>query len=410
MPVLPWMLRLDTFVILLFIIHVWTFLAEADVIASVPEEDTSIARPVIGCATLKGVPAKTVTESDPGLPRNMDKEYRVHLEEDEGDFDIFCCPDVGNIEYPDVGDTHSVSQPTDLLYAGSSITVTESVTSILAFAQSEDISGAGLGKLLNLINIHLPQPNKCLKTTHSFYKRLESADTKFKLDYYCSVCWKLRASSHDLCDTCVDPNRKVDYFVSLPLGPQIAKLFSRPGFVDKLQYKQNRTKKNESHFEDIYDGELYKEAGIFLCNGYNISLMWYTDGISLYEADNVLDDVVDQRRPKIYRRPYQLPLSVAFEMKNSSKVPSGYTKSGEEPKMTSRCILKCDTHTDLMTCPGGKFDGVTEEKIKAINNAIAEGKKWFLVANYWTNKDRVSVDIIPASKREQMKYPIFDTK
>lgn len=210
----------------------------------------------------------------------------MRLEEEEGEFDIFFCPNVGNIECPDVGNTQApISKPTDLLYAGAPLTVTESITSILAFAQKVDLSGAGLGELLNLINVHFLQPNNCLKSTHSFYKQLESADTKFKLDYYCSVCWKLRASFQDRCDTCIDGNRKVDYFVSLPLRPQIAKMFSRPGFVHKLRYRQNR-KKNQDYVEDIYDGKLHEETLIFLCDEYRISLMWYTDGKALYESSN----------------------------------------------------------------------------------------------------------------------------
>ncbi|KAK3910290.1 Exoglucanase B [Frankliniella fusca] len=258
---------------------------DAVVISNV-SEDSAVA-PLSACpAELHRTPIRITTTSEPGLSKNLDKEYVVHLEEEEGNFDVFCCPDVGDIDFPDVGKSEAVPHAPDLLYPGSSITVTESITSILAFAQSEDIIGAGLGKLLNLINIHLPQPNNCMKTTHSFYKQLESADAKFTLDYYCSVCWKIRASPQDICDTCIDPNRKVDYFVSLPLGPQIAKLFSRPGFVDKLQYKHKRTKKNQSNFEDIYDGRLYKEAGTFLCDELSMSLMWYTDGIALYECSS----------------------------------------------------------------------------------------------------------------------------
>ncbi|KAE8742233.1 hypothetical protein FOCC_FOCC012248 [Frankliniella occidentalis] len=178
----------------------------------------------------------------------------------------------------------------EALYQGAPITVTESLYSILSYAQSENLSGAGLDRLLKLINLHLPQPNKAVSTTHMFYNNLENCDFKFNLTYYCSRCWKFRASATDLCDTCIAPNKKVDYYVSLPIKSQIAKLLSRPDFLNKIRLKENREKKESVNLEDIYDGSIYEsvQAETISEDGSSVTLtlMWYTDGISLYECSS----------------------------------------------------------------------------------------------------------------------------
>lgn len=175
----------------------------------------------------------------------------------------------------------------DLVYKGARLTVEESVYATISFCQSEHVSGRGLGRLLGLLDLHCPEDNNLLKTSHMFFKQLESVDTSFEVTHYCSLCFKFRQSSTNLCDTCTDPKRKVDYFVALPLKPQFEKLYSRPGFAESLKYKRNRTKINEDNYEDIYDAKTYKNAEqIFLKNDCDLSLMWYTDGIALYECSS----------------------------------------------------------------------------------------------------------------------------
>lgn len=184
-----------------------------------------------------------------------------------------------------IGVTAESASSSDLLYKGARITVEESVYATISFCQSEHISGSGLGRLLGLIEIHCPENNKLLKTDHMFFKKLESVDTPFEVTHYCSRCFKFRQSSKDLCDTCTDPKRKVDYFVKPPLKSQFDKKFSRKEFVESLRHKKNRTKQKEENYEDIYDGEVYKDAEkIYLKNEYGLTLMWYTDGIALYEC------------------------------------------------------------------------------------------------------------------------------
>lgn len=113
------------------------------------------------------------------------------------------------------------------LYSGSSITIMESLASILSFVQCEHLSGAGLGRLLSLISLHLPKPNKFFETNHNLLKLLETLDDPVEIHYFCSNCYKIRSSQDDLCDRCTDETRTVCYFIKFPLLPQLAAMFKR---------------------------------------------------------------------------------------------------------------------------------------------------------------------------------------
>lgn len=173
------------------------------------------------------------------------------------------------------------------LYNGAPIDQWESLASILTFVQSEHISGAGLGRLLSLIDLHLPKPNKFLKTSTRLFKVLEGLDEPVKIHYFCSVCYKVRKSASDLCDTCKDENKCVLFFIQFPLEPQLRNKFARPHFVEDLKHKEKRTKKDINNIEDIYDGEVYKEAEkSFLESCINITLMWNTDGMQIFKSNS----------------------------------------------------------------------------------------------------------------------------
>lgn len=65
-------------------------------------------------------------------------------------------------------------------------------------------------------------------------------------------------------------------------------MYHRPGFVDELQHRFNRTKENNQNNEDIYDGAVYKELyGDFRSNKNSISLMSFTDGVSHFKSKNL---------------------------------------------------------------------------------------------------------------------------
>ncbi|KAK3924258.1 1,4-alpha-glucan branching enzyme GlgB, partial [Frankliniella fusca] len=172
----------------------------------------------------------------------------------------------------------------DPIYPGAPVNLWESLTAILTFVQSEHISGVGLGRLLSLIDLHLPQPNNLLKTKHSVFKILEHTDEPVQLHYFCSVCYKSRKSPSELCDSCTDPARKVDYFITFSLAHQMKSLFKRPDFVQNIRYNQTRVKENFQNIEDIYD-ELKAESRGFTSNG--ITFMFNTDRVPVFKSNSL---------------------------------------------------------------------------------------------------------------------------
>ncbi|KAK3910876.1 GMP reductase [Frankliniella fusca] len=92
-------------------------------------------------------------------------------------------------------------------------------------------------------------------------------------------------SKDSVCERCGD-NTKSAFFIEIQLIHQLQKLFLRPGFVEQLMYRFNRVKKHAVNYEDIYDGNVYKEQieNGFLSHVHNISLMWYTDGIQIFKS------------------------------------------------------------------------------------------------------------------------------
>lgn len=64
-------------------------------------------------------------------------------------------------------------------------------------------------------------------------------------------------------------------------------LYQRNGFYGLLQSRFQRNKKCGDNYEDIYDGQVYKqlsEPGNHLSYRNNISFSWNTDGVSLYKS------------------------------------------------------------------------------------------------------------------------------
>jgi hypothetical protein len=137
------------------------------------------------------------------------------------------------------------------LYPGAPIDLQESLTAILSFVQSEHITGSGLARLLTLIDLHLPKPNKLLKSNHAIFKLLQDDKEPVNINFFCNMCYKPRTSATDLCDVCNSQARRVNYFISFSLVHQLKKMFARPNFVYDLSYPSRRVKQNPDAHEDI---------------------------------------------------------------------------------------------------------------------------------------------------------------
>lgn len=92
---------------------------------------------------------------------------------------------------------------------------------------------------------------------------------------------------YSFCSRDLTHSENTSFFIEIPIASQIRDFFARPGFLQLLEHRFTRVKKDPDNIEDIYDGELYKQhMGIngILSDVKNISLMWNTDGIPVFKS------------------------------------------------------------------------------------------------------------------------------
>ncbi|KAK3931070.1 Conserved oligomeric Golgi complex subunit 3 [Frankliniella fusca] len=174
------------------------------------------------------------------------------------------------------------------LYLGAQLTLRESLIAILTFVLTHHLTGNSLIDLLSLIILHCPLNNSCVKSLYSFKKFFKDVGKEILIcHYYCSVCFKMITERNAPCEQC-DRITGTSYFIEIPSLNQLKILFSRPGFYNQLQYRFHRQKKHANNIEDIYDGAIYKEQvnNGFLSQPTNLSFMWYTDGVSVFNISN----------------------------------------------------------------------------------------------------------------------------
>uniref|UniRef100_A0A6V7IHC1 Transposase domain-containing protein n=1 Tax=Bracon brevicornis TaxID=1563983 RepID=A0A6V7IHC1_9HYME len=183
------------------------------------------------------------------------------------------------------GDDHS-AEP---LYPNSPISVGESIMMILQFYLRHKISNSALGDLLELIKLHCPGPNQCIKSLYFFRKWLQSYNVELQLKkhYYCKACSHLIEDLMEQCPQCEGSD--ITYFITIPVESQLKEFFARPGFYYNLQYRFNRVKEDINGLEDIYDGQVYErymsDVNDFdLKSPSNISFMWNSDGVPLFKS------------------------------------------------------------------------------------------------------------------------------
>lgn len=172
------------------------------------------------------------------------------------------------------------------LYAGAPISVLESMMMIFMLSIRFKLSGECLSHILEIIELHCPKPNNCIKTMYKFRKYFKNQKTPIVKQFYCNTCLViLKNRTH--CFTCGKLPSNDDYFVRISIIQQVQDLFNRSDFRKKLNYKNDRVKENMNNFEDIFDGsvheELSQENGV-LADHNNLSLTWYSDGVNIYKS------------------------------------------------------------------------------------------------------------------------------
>lgn len=87
-----------------------------------------------------------------------------------------------------------------------------------------------------------------------------------------------------VCHIC-NKSDDVNYFIEVPILSQLETLYKRPDFIEKLNSRFHRNKKNDLNYEDIYDGSVYKSLPErFLSNRNNVTFSWNSDGVPLFKS------------------------------------------------------------------------------------------------------------------------------
>lgn len=263
--------------------------------------------------------------------------------------------------------------PDEPLYAGAPITVHESLVSIFSLAQSEQLSGSGLVKVMRLVELHCPKPNNCTVSLYKLFHQFENVNTPLKSYYHCSKCLKERVSSKDICDNCAALGPTVNQVIVLDCVDQATHLYERHGFLEAIQHRFKRVKLLPNNLEDIYDGTVYRkqiETGILL-EPNNISLMWNTDGVCLYDSSTLqlwpLYLVINGLAPEMRFKTENLILAAVYigEKKPNPNVFLKHVYSNVQ-KLSEGFIVKPADSTKPMTVKAIIICGTCDSPAKAM--------------------------------------------
>ncbi|KAK3918469.1 L-carnitine dehydrogenase [Frankliniella fusca] len=185
------------------------------------------------------------------------------------DFDNFC---------------GSMPSGTEPLHSNSDVSIQMALVALLTLVMTHRLTKECLADLLALLKLLLPKDNILLHSSYLFFSYFDKFQSPFVKHFYCRGCSLSVASADAICPQC-GPGKGTDFFIHFLIADQIQKLLKRPGFFDSLKYSQTRIKTNQMAYEDIYDGSVYKEASRqFFSLGNWISLMWNTDGFSIFKS------------------------------------------------------------------------------------------------------------------------------
>lgn len=145
-------------------------------------------------------------------------------------------------------------------------------------------------KWAKIILLHSDLPS--CKTT--LWKALSRDDSNIVRHLYCRYCKKVIGQPNNIqfecpCGRCgpEKENSEISYFLQIKIRPQIKELLKNEDFVQALDYRDQRTKRNEDAIEDTQDGNSHKQKclpGNFLSVKHNYDFRMNTDGLSVSES------------------------------------------------------------------------------------------------------------------------------
>ena len=175
------------------------------------------------------------------------------------------------------------------IYEGAQITLGESLLINMTFALTHNLTSKAFSDHLDTVRIHCKESNLLPSTVYELKKWYRNLKISQKKHYYCGDCL---VSVGEHCDRC--PNRKCNksfthssdksFFIEASLIEQLSQLYSEADFRKLLLKPAERSSADDS-FQDIYDGELYKQCasnkGVI---SDFLTFTWNTDGVPLFKS------------------------------------------------------------------------------------------------------------------------------
>lgn len=191
------------------------------------------------------------------------------------------CDEDDNEDFGDCSET-SIPIGQDELYPGSHVSFHMAMVVLLTLVMTHRLSKECVGDLLSAIKFLMPKGNILVESSYSFFSYFNKYQSPVLKHFFCRSCSQSLPSFDSICPRC-GVGHKVDYFLQFSITDQLQKLFDVPEFLKNLNYPQTRVKKQDTAYEDLYDGAVYTEAKRVLFSVGNwISLMWNTDGFAVF--------------------------------------------------------------------------------------------------------------------------------
>ncbi|CAD6230233.1 GSCOCG00006713001-RA-CDS [Cotesia congregata] len=237
-----------------------------------------------------------------------DSEDDEDIEEREQWFDAEDLPQVGNgcsDEKDEISDAPSNRHETDDCYNQplcqcTSVTRGEALMMTLSLGAQESLTWKTITSILSMINT-LFGGNVVPASKYKLFKTLELKNSSFSRHMYCNECFfyfgvQSTTSTDDFvcpnCDENFNPSN-VPFFLTLDFANQLKQIFENSEIQEAL-LKRIECEDNEegNELKDINDGKIYKkllssESENLLCNKYNFSYTFNTDGCQLAKSSKL---------------------------------------------------------------------------------------------------------------------------
>jgi hypothetical protein len=278
------------------------------------------------------------------------------------------------------------------LYDNADITLKEALIVIVAFVLSEGTTSSGLDSLLKLLSALLPRDSILPDTKYLFNKVFSGSFGTHQYKLYCPTCENfVNVDTNDTniysCDNCQEQYQKTklmekgNFFIYLPIAPQLARLLQRKDIGSNLSYRFDRNKENPDAFSDIYDGDMYRSLGdgALLRDPTSISLTFSTDGLPIFHSSNYavwpLQAIVNELPSKLRtenvllfglwfgpRKPHMNVFLEPFAQEMTELHETGFNWINQENEVISShvyaCAFPCDSIARCQVQNIKQFNGV----------------------------------------------------